>query len=237
MRFFPVLKIGIPVAAVCLCLQAQEPPGKNPPSKDTPVDIKGMPPRPTPADYPDQAEAGKVTIAAEFQGHAVPTLQGNLTNEDYVSVETGFFGPPGARIKLSIGDFMLRINGKKTLPSQPYGVVLGHVKDPEWVPPEPVISKEHPNLVDEEAEKAPKPSSSGLNTGGNNDPPPIVRVPLAVQRALNQRVQKAALPEGDRTLPVAGLVFFEYSGKVEKIHTIELIYSGAAGKASLTLDR
>jgi hypothetical protein len=177
---------------------------------------------------------GGVTIGAEFQGHGVPTLQGNLSTEDFVSVETGFYGPPSARIKLSFDDFALRINGKKTLPAQPYGVVLGNVKDPEWVPPEPVISKEHPNLVDEHEEKEQKPS--GLNAGGN-EPPPPVRVPFAVQRALNLRVQKAALPEGDRALPVAGLVFFSYSGKVEKIHTIELIYSGAAGKATLTLER
>jgi hypothetical protein len=35
---------------------------------------------------------------------------------------------------------------------------------------------------------------------------------------------------------VAGLVFFWYTGKVEKIHTIELIYTGPAGKGILTLE-
>lgn len=227
------------MAAVCLCLEAQEPPANTPPVKEAPVEIKGLPPRPGPADYQDHEEIGKVTIAAEFQGHGVPTVQGNLTTENYVSVEAAFYGPPGARIKLAFDDFSLRINGKKTVPSQPFGVVLGNVKDPEWVPPEPVISKEHPNLVDREEARAEKQSSSGLSTGGgtDKDPPPVIRVPLAVQRALNQRVQKAALPEGERVLPVAGLVFFEYYGKVEKIHSIELIYAGAAGKATLTLDR
>lgn len=240
MRFLPVLKIGIPVVAVCLCLQGQNPPGKTPPGKDLPIDIKGLPPRPTPADYQDQAEAGKLTIAAEFQGHAVPTLQANLTTEDYVSVEVAFFGPAGARTTLSIEDFSLRINGKKTVPALPYGAVLSNVKDPEWVPPEPVVSNEHPNLVDRDEEKAQKPSSSGLSAGsgaGGQDPPPVIRVPLEVQRVLHQRVQKSALPEGDRALPVAGLIFFSYSGKVQKIRTVELLYSGAAGKATLTLDR
>jgi hypothetical protein len=228
------------MVAVCLCLQAQDQPGKIPPGKDLPIDIKGLPPRPTPADYADQAEVGKLTIAAEFQGHAVPTLQGNLTTEDYVSVELAFFGPAGARTKLSYEDFSLRINGKKTVPALPFGAVLANVKDPEWVPPEPVVSKEHPNLVDSEEEKAQKPSSSGLSTGGSGagqDPPPIIHVPLEVQRALHQRVQKSALPEGDRALPVAGLIFFWYPGKVAKIRTLELVYSGAAGKATLTLER
>jgi hypothetical protein len=50
-----------------------------------------------------------------------------------------------------------------------------------------------------------------------------------------QRVQKATLPEGDRALPLAGLIFFQYRGKTQGIHSIELIYAGPAGKASLTL--
>jgi hypothetical protein len=228
--------MGVPIAAICLCVQGQNPPnqpppGQSPPGKDVPIEIKGMPPRPTPADYPDQAEAGKVTIAAEFQGHSVPTLQGNLTTEDYVAVETAFFGPPGTRVKLSFEDFALRINGKKTLPGQPYGVVLGNVKDPEWVPPEPEkATAKHANLtLGDEKEEDPK--------GEAKMPPFPPKIPIEVQRAMHQRVQKAALPEGDRALPVAGLVFFSYSGRVEKIRTIELIYTGAAGKAILTLDR
>jgi hypothetical protein len=50
-----------------------------------------------------------------------------------------------------------------------------------------------------------------------------------------QRVQKASLPEGDRALPQAGLIFFQYRGKAQGIHSIELIYAGPAGKATLTL--
>jgi hypothetical protein len=34
---------------------------------------------------------------------------------------------------------------------------------------------------------------------------------------------------------VAGLIYFSYGGNTKGIHSIELIYSGAAGKASLTL--
>ena len=50
-----------------------------------------------------------------------------------------------------------------------------------------------------------------------------------------QRAQKAALPEGDRTLPVAGLLFFQYSGKAKSIRSVDLIYNGPAGKATLEL--
>jgi len=50
-----------------------------------------------------------------------------------------------------------------------------------------------------------------------------------------QRVQKSALPEGDRPLPQAGLIFFQYRGKSKGIHSMELMYAGAAGKATIAL--
>jgi hypothetical protein len=52
---------------------------------------------------------------------------------------------------------------------------------------------------------------------------------------MQQRVQKTALPEGDRALPQAGLIFFPYRGKVDKIRSIELVYAGPAGTATLAL--
>ena len=40
---------------------------------------------------------------------------------------------------------------------------------------------------------------------------------------------------GERPLPQAGLLFFLYRGKSEGIKSLELIYNGAAGKATLDL--
>ena len=87
---------GVLIAALCLCAQGQSTPGKE---------VKGLPPRATPADYQAHAQAGTVTVAAEFSGHSVPTLQGTLSTEDYVVIETGLFGTQGLRIKLSSDDF------------------------------------------------------------------------------------------------------------------------------------
>jgi hypothetical protein len=223
MRLSPALRTGIPIVAMCLCMH-----GQNAPTKDTPIEAKGMPPRATPADYQAQAQAGTVTIAAEFKGHSVPTPQGPLSTEDYVVVETGLFGPPGAAIRLSSDDFTLRINGKKTpLPTQPYGLVIGSVKDPEWEPPVPAESKSK--------------SKTSMGGGGKgeqgeaNAPPEPVKIPIEVQRAMALRVRKSSLLEGDRTLPQAGLIFFQYRGKTQGIRSIELIYAGPAGKATLTL--
>ncbi|MFN0166649.1 MAG: hypothetical protein ACKV22_09480 [Bryobacteraceae bacterium] len=221
MRLSPTLRISVLSTAIFLCIH-----GQNTQNKDAQFEAKGMPPRATPADYQAHAQAGAVTVAAEFTGHSVPTLQGPLSTEEYVVVETGLFGSAGAPIKLSSGDFSLRINGKKTpLPSQPFGLVVGSLKDPEWEPPVPAAPKSKTSL-----------GGGGGGAQGEADAPPApVQIPIGVQRAMAQRVQKAALPEGDRTLPQAGLIFFQYRGKTESIRSIELIYAGPAGKATLTL--
>jgi hypothetical protein len=221
MPLSPTLRIGVLITAICLCVQ-----GQNTQTKDPQIEARGMPPRATPADYQAHAQAGTVTVAAEFRGHSVPTLQGTLSTEDYAVIETGLYGSPGARIKLSADDFSLRINGKKTpLPTQPYGLVVGSVKDPEWEPPVPVASKSKTSLG----------GGGKGEQGETNAPPAPVQIPIGVQRAMAKHVQKASLPEGDRTLPQAGLIFFQYRGKTQSIHSIELIYAGPAGKATLTL--
>jgi len=217
MRLFIGLKYGILVTALCLCAQAQTAPGKEAAANES----KGMPPRVSPTEYQAHAQAGTVTVAAEFTGHSIATPQGTFSTEEYVVVETGFFGPDGARLKVSAEDFSLRVNGKKSaLSPQPFGLIASSLKNPEWEPP---------------AEKKSKTSMGGGGEGESKDPPAPVKVPLPVQRAMAQRVQKAALPEGDRTLPQAGLIFFQHRGKVQSIQSLELIYEGPAGKAILNL--
>jgi hypothetical protein len=208
-------RAAVLIAALCLCAQGQSTPGKE---------AKGLPPRATPADYQAQAQAGTVTIAAEFMGHGVATPQGVFSTEDFVVVETALFGSADARIKLSVDDFSLRINGKKTaLPSQPFVLVAKSLKDPDWEPPVPAESKSKTSF-----------GGSGKGSPGDSTPAPV-HMPMELQRSMEQRVQKALLPEGDRALPQAGLVFFQYKGKAQSIHSIELIYTGSAGTATLTL--
>ena len=223
MRLFRALRTGALLAGFCLSLQ-----GQDTQTAEVQSETKGLPPRAAPADYQRQVQVGAVTIAAEFTGHAVPTMQGPLTSEDYVVVEAGLYGPADSRIQISSSDFSLRINGRKQLlPAQAYGWVLTSLKDPEWEPPEAAESK----------------SKSKLSAGGGGGqgsepgapPPSPPKIPVPVQRAMAQRVQRAALPEGDRPLPVAGILFFQYRGRPQSIRSIDLIYAGPAGKATLKL--
>jgi len=186
-------------------------------------EVKGLPPRAAPSEYQAQARAGVVTIAAEFMGHSVPTPEAIYSNEDFVVVEVGVFGPPEARTTLSTGDFSLRINGRKiALTSQPYELAFKSLKDPEWEPPNKSESKSK--------------TSIGDGGGGTGDSAPApVHMPIELKRAMEQRVRRSKMLEGDRPLPQAGLLFFEYRGKTQNIRSIELIYSGPAGSASLAL--
>lgn len=194
------------------------------------VAVKGMPPRTAPSEYQAQAQAGNLTIAAEFMGHSIPTPDAIYMNDDYVCVEVAVFGPAGAHANMSIGDFSLRINGRKQVQtSQPYELAFHSLRDPEWEPPK--------------AAQQSKTSIGGGGAGGGGggglgDPPPAApKMPIDLRRTMELRVKKVTMAVGDRELPQAALIFFDYRGKVEKITSLELTYSSAAGTATLTLQR
>ncbi len=224
-----IIAVAVLAAALWQSASGQDAPDRNAPvpkssSQDVQThDAPSLPPRATPGDYQAHAQAGAVTVAAEFTGHSVPTPQAILSAEDYVMVEVGLFGPPDARLNLSFADFSLRINGKKMpTPAQPYGLIFESLKDPEW----------EPLLADQSKSKT---SIGGSGRGQGEAPPSPPKMPIELKRVMQQRVQKASLPEGERVLPEAGLIYFPYRGKTEGIHTVELIYSGAAGKMVLAL--
>ena len=205
-------------AVLCQGAPQQDAESKAPPAPDA----KGIPARATPGDYQAHAQAGTVTIAAEFTGHSVATPEAIFTTEDYVVVEVSIFGSPAKNSLLSFGNFSLAINGKKPVPARPYEMVFHSLKDPNWSPPEAGGSKSKTSL--------------GSGTGGPGDSTPApVHMPIDLERAMDLRVQKASLPEGDRPLPSAGLIFFPYRGKTQNLRSIELTYDGPGGKATLAL--
>jgi hypothetical protein len=219
-----LLIVGVLLFSACLAAQDKNDQEQN--TKELP--FASMPARAAASEYQAQGKAGMLTIGAEFAGHSVTAPAHTYSSEDYVVVEAGFFGPPGAQVTLSRDDFSLRVNGKKNvLPSEPYELVFKSLKDPEWQPP--------PVPEDQKSSS----SKGGLTTGGagQNDtaPPPPPKMPFPLRRAMEQHVQRAAMQVGERPLPQAGLLFFLYRGKSEGIKSLELIYSGAAGKATLDL--
>jgi hypothetical protein len=214
-------RTGVAIAAIFMagigrCAYAQDAPARPQP----------LAPRVAPTEYQSHAQVGKVTIAADFAGHGVPTPDATFSTDSYVVVEVAFFGPEGARLNMSYKDFSLRVNGKKSmLAAQPYETVFHSLVDPEWAPP-----------------PAPEKSSTGISGGGGGgrgqagDPPPSPpKMPLKMTLAMEQKVKMASIPEGERALPAAGFIFFSYGGKTSGMRSIELIYDGAAGKVTLPL--
>jgi hypothetical protein len=225
MRFSHQSRTGVVIVAVLTAILCQGASGQGVQGKDAQIrDAKSIPPRATPTDYQAHAQAGALTVAAEFTGHSVATPEAILSTEDYVVVEVGLFGPPEARAKLSYENFALRINGKKTpLPAQPNTLVFKSLKDPEWAPPVSAEPKSKTSI------------NGGTGQSDASSTPAPVHIPIEVERTMALRVQKASLPEGERVLPEAGLLFFQHRGKADGIRSIELIYTGPAGKAILTL--
>jgi hypothetical protein len=207
---------GLFVFLAVLCsLRAQNPPQERP----HPVEITGMPPRSAATDYAAHVKVGDFTLAAEFAGHNVPRPEDPLTTDDYVVVEAAVYGPDGAKLNLSPGQFSLQINDRKPSPAVTFVVVASSLKDPEWVPPD-----------------QPKPKSKTSFGGGGEDTPALPpKIPIELRRKMAQYIEVHSLPEGEHALPQAGLLFFPYRSKTQNIHSMELIYNGPAGKTKLAL--
>jgi hypothetical protein len=77
---------------------------------------------------------------------------------------------------------------------------------------------------------------SKTSFGGGQDPAPLPpKVPFELRRKMAQYIEVHSLPQGEQTLPKAGLLFFPYRSKTQSIHSMELIYNGPAGKGAMAL--
>ena len=231
MRFssFPgVFVSACGLLAAVSCLSAQPPAPEAP----APRVVQGIPPRTAPTEYISQGTVGKITIGAEFMGHSVPTPQATFTTEEYVCVEVGLFAAPGTKLVIKPEQFSLRVNGKKqALPSQAYELIFHHLKDPEWEAAQAIkaVEKSKTSLNGSGG------GGGGLGGGGQEDKPAPPKMKIEERRAMEAKVLKASFPEGDRPLPQAGLLYFQYGGKTKGLKSLELLYEGPAGKAAIAL--
>ncbi len=64
---------------------------------------------------------------------------------------------------------------------------------------------------------------------------PLTTQPFGMVLPDRKKIQSVSLPEGERTLPFSGLIYFHYRGKANNIHSLQLQYDGPMGKYSLKL--
>ena len=204
--------------------------------------------KPKAEDYPAHIAVGKFTMAAEYLVRSIPTQYGMFDAGDYLVIDVALFGPKDEHLQIADGQFNLRLNGKKEMiaPESPQFVAAAKT-NPGW--------ESRPRL---EASGGNGAGQIGIDTAnsaprfpgdptGNPNPPtrnPEPPDPNTTEKRpdtqeqhppLATMIQSAALPEGDRVLPVSGLLFFHYKGKTKDIKFLELIYVGPAGKVTLKI--
>jgi hypothetical protein len=85
------------------------------------------------------------------------------------------------------------------------------------------------------------PASRFPGDGNDRTSPSVDQTRITQEREEDEkveyRVQNASLPEGEKSLPRSGLIYFPWSGKVKNIHSLELMYEGPMGKTVLKLLR
>jgi hypothetical protein len=198
---------------------------------------QGTPPKNSAADYPVHVQMDTVTLAAEYLVHSLPAAKGTLVATDYLVVEVAFYGPSFSRLKMSPSNFTLRINGKgEPLSTELPGMVAQSIKFPSA----------HPHLEtagsvsagDGTISVGPRAPPSQFPGDGNERTAPVEGPTVKTvedETAIEYRVQNATLPEGEKSLPRAGLLYFYFHGKIKNIHSLDLLYEGSMGKSTLKL--
>lgn len=195
-------------------------------------------PKTSAADYPVHVQLETVTLGAEYLVRSLPNPQGTLVTNDYLVVEVVFAGPAMSRLRISPDNFTLRINGRGTpLVTQSPGLVAQSIKYPSDHPA--MTAAGSVNIGDGTVTVGPRPPPSQFPGDGNERTAPGQPASITVQKeqqdTIEARVQSASLPEGEKTLPCSGLIYFPYRGKTKNIHSLELLYEGTMGKATLKL--
>lgn len=204
---------------------------------------QGTKPQAKPEDYPVHADLNGVTIAAENFGHGITSEYGALFAREYIAIDVAVFSKDKKALAFSAGQFTLRINGKKTpLLAQAPGMVAASIKYDDWT--------QRPGIT----------GGGGLGNGGvtmggprpaerfpgdpNGRRPPSVppvgtddpNVPKEQPASLDEVLQRSSLPEGNQNVaPFSGFLYYPHTGKMSKIKSLELLYEGPYGEATIRL--
>jgi hypothetical protein len=199
---------------------------------------QGTQPKPKAADYPVHVQLDQVTVAVEYLVRSLPASNGTLVANEYLVVEVAFFGPPMSRLRMSPDNFTLRVNGHGTLTAQLPGMVAGSIKFPNSTGSRGLTGSASAGAGDRSVTIGPRPPQSRFPGDGNDRPPinqPVTTIQKEQEDSIDAKVQNVSLPEGEKTMPCAGLIYFEYRGRTKNIHSLQLFYDGPMGKATLKL--
>ena len=205
---------------------------------------QGTNPKANVSEYTAHAEMQDGSLGGESLGHSILTARGAILVRDYLVVEASLYSKE-PRLRLRMEQFRLRINGKKeTLLPQTLGLVISSLQYPEWsthptleagaglgdanvvigrpVPPEHFPGDDRPT-----GPRGPTPPRAPEDNSG---------VEKSAPERVDDVINHLALPEGDDVhSPASGYLFFPFSSKLKSIKTLDLIYEGPLGTATLRL--
>lgn len=197
------------------------------------------------ADWPSHATLAKASIGAEYMVRSVMHPEGNIVIRDYLIVELAVYPRDGEHFLLSHQHFTLRLNGRKTaiFPQTP-GMVAASLKYDDWerrpaliasggtgnagvVIGRPTPSERFPGDPTTQR-RLPKPPTAPMP----EDRSGIEKEPETKPEDL---VVRAAIEEGVISKPRRGFLYFAQKGKADSYKKVELLYSGPAGEAVISL--
>ncbi len=206
---------------------------------------KGLPVKPSAEGYDVSAPAGKWRIGATYMGRSfAASQQGSADNQktvlhdsgDYIVVETAVYTPKDFTGDIQIGDFRLRIDGKKeAIQAVAPSLVAQALRTRDTDPMRRGVQY-NGGLGNRDVmigQPRQQPRFPGDPTPGQR-PPGTTTVREGELENWDAAVE-SGLPEGPLQSARAGNLFFPFKGKMTKVKTIVLEYEGVAGRMELKL--
>ncbi len=192
-----------------------------------------IPARPAPADYQAQATAGPLSLAADFQGRTVPAPSAFILKSHLV-VEIAIFTRD---FQFNTGHFTLKLNGKIPVLAQTAGMVGGSLKYPNWEGDKGITASAGLGNANVILGRQNTPRFPGDRRNEPTRPPgsPAPTPSEQPEFAPWDWVEKLAWADGPGKGPAAGLLYFPFQGNLAKLKSIELVYNGPEGPATLAL--
>jgi hypothetical protein len=211
-----------------------------------------LPAREKPSEYQASvALPAKRTLASDYLGHSAPTPRGILFAPNHLVVEVAIFG--SGPVNLNTAHFQLQLTGGRGTPQSPLH------PDPSTIVASSMREGSMYNQGRSRVEMGGGIGNSGVLIGrrpqttgipdidaqrpGRGSDPPVVGAPghdRSGNPAENQVDPAHALADveiinGERRVPVRGLLFFPYAGKLKSLKTITLHYQPDPNAPAATL--
>ncbi|MGE5488643.1 MAG: hypothetical protein ACM3ZB_12585 [bacterium] len=190
------------------------------------------------SDYPANAEAGGVSLGAEYLARSAGTGRGMIVIPEHIVVDAALYPAAGSTLEVSAGHFRLRVNGKQILLPQPAASAAAVLKYPDWsMQPGLEVAAGSGDRGVILRRRRPVERFPGDRRPGETRVPGTVSVDRAEDGEMppEEMVTHAALPEGPTRGPVSGFLYFYYKGKLKKIKALELLYDTGERQAALKL--